>query len=300
MTGSRHVAVLITAPARGQLTAQLVSAVREALPDAGPSAWLAVDEAAEIAFNCTPDLRKPIAAGLATMLASYPVDVAVVPAASRRKRLLVADMDSTIIGQECIDELADLAGVGGEVAAITERSMQGEIDFVQSLTERVALLAGLPGSALEEVARSRITLNPGAKALAATMRRHGATTAIVSGGFTVFTEHVRQLAGFDRAYANTLEIGGGRLTGRLVPPILDQQAKREIFGGLARELGLDPPETLALGDGANDLGMISAAGLGVAFRGKPILRQMAGAGIEHGDLTAVLYLQGYRAGEITS
>lgn len=299
MSAQRHVAVLIAAPGSGVLTEGLVSRARDALPDPGPRRWLCKGEAAEVAFSCAPDERKSIVARLASMLDQRPVDVAVVPFINRRKRLLVADMDSTIIAQECIDELADLAGLRRQVSEITERSMRGEIDFAQSIAERVALLAGLPELALEAVARSRITLNPGARALVATMRKHGATTAIVSGGFSYFTEHVRQLAGFDREHSNRLEIADGRLTGRLVPPILDQDAKQRTLTGLARELGLDLAETLAVGDGANDLGMIRTAGLGVAFRGKPILRQDAAAEITYGDLTAVLHLQGYQASEIT-
>jgi phosphoserine phosphatase len=256
--------------------------------------------AAEITFTCAPSERRKIRASIASRLTARAIDVAVMSATGRRKRLLVADMDSTIIGQECIDELAELAGVRAEVSAITERSMQGEIDFVQSITERVSLLEGLPESALGEVARSRITLNPGARALTATMRRHGASTAIISGGFSVFTEHVRQLAGFERAFANVLDVSGGRLTGRLVPPVLDHGAKQRTLVRLAAELGLALEDTLAVGDGANDVDMIRAAGLGVAYRGKPVVRAAADAEVMHGDLTALLYLQGYTSAEISA
>ena len=177
--------------------------------------------------------------------------------------------------------------------------MRGEIDFVQSLTERVGLLKGLPEAKLAEVAQTRISLNPGARALTATLRRHGALTVIISGGFSVFTNRVRALAGFDRDHCNRLEVVDGRLTGRLVHPILDQEAKRRTLVGLAAELGLDLSETIAVGDGANDIDMIRAAGLGVAFRGKSRLRAAADAEISHGDLTALLYLQGFHASKIS-
>ena len=231
-------------------------------------------------------------------MGSAPIDVAITSAVNRRKRLLVADMDSTIIGQECIDELAALAGVAAEVAAITEQAMRGALDFEQSLEARVRLLAGLSQSALTEVIDKRLSLNPGAEALAATMRRHGALSAIVSGGFSAFTTHIRQRAGFDRDYSNHLEIEDGRLTGRLIRPILGREAKRQTLTSLTAELGLSLADTLAVGDGANDIDMIRAAGLGVAYRGKPALGYVANARIEHGDLTALLYLQGFHAEEI--
>jgi phosphoserine phosphatase len=299
MPRAPHVAVLIAAPSSGALTADIGSDVRQVLVGASPCRWLADEEAAEIAFACDPIDRQAIDSEIRKTLAPWPIDAAVLPAADRRKRLLVADMDSTIIAQECIDELADVVGLRQEVSAITERSMRGEIDFGQSLTERVRLLRGLPETALLEVARTRITLNSGARLLTGTMRRHGAQTAIVSGGFSVFTGHVRRIAGFDRDHFNRLETADGRLTGRLIPPILDQVAKQRTFEALLTEMGLEPAETLAVGDGANDIAMIRAAGLGVAFRAKPALRAAADAVIEHGDLTALLYLQGYRAREFS-
>jgi phosphoserine phosphatase len=294
-----HVAVLIVAPASRALTAEAVSRAATLLSDAGMPQWLATGEAAEITFVCDPADRASTAARIRRALAPWPIDAAVVPAAGRRKRLLVADMDSTIIAEECIDELAEIVGLRQEISAITERAMRGEIDFVQSITERVRLLQGLPEAALMEVVRTRITLNPGARTLTGTMRRFGARTAIISGGFSYFTGHVRQLAGFDEDHCNRLEIAGGRLTGRLVPPILDHDAKRRTLDAVSARMSLDPAETLAVGDGANDVDMIRAAGLGVAFRAKPVLREAAGAEIEHGDLTSLLYLQGYRASEFT-
>lgn len=291
------VTVLLAPPGRAALTTGLLAQARSILPNAGPSRWLAPEAAVELAFTADPAEKRAILAELQRSLAPFPVDVAIVPAANRRKKLLVADMDSTLIAQECIDELADVMGLRKEISAITERSMNGEIDFVQSLSERVGLLEGLPETALHDVAQTRIALTPGAKTLAATMRRNGALTAIVSGGFTVFTGHVRGLAAFDRDYSNRLEVRDGRLTGKLVPPILDHDGKRHTLDALVAELGINMDETIAVGDGANDVQMIRAAGLGVAFRAKPVLREAADAEVAHGDLTALLYLQGYHAGE---
>ncbi|MEZ5773683.1 MAG: phosphoserine phosphatase SerB [Hyphomicrobiaceae bacterium] len=226
-------------------------------------------------------------------LAGRPVDLALVPAGNRRKRLLVADMDSTIIGQECIDEVGDVAGFGAEIAAITERSMRGEIDFEAALRNRVGLLKGLPVTALEQVMTERIRLNPGARTLVATMAGHGAVTALVSGGFTFFTERVARLAGFQINEANRLIETEGRLTGEVGEPVLDRDAKRRSLVRIASAHGLPLGLAIAVGDGANDRAMIEAAGLGVAYRAKPVLRAVADVAIEHADLTALLYLQGY-------
>lgn len=298
MTPEPMVAVLIGPPSRRQLTARLVTAVSRLLPDSADWRWLSPGEAAEVAFNAPIDAREGLTEKLRELTGGAPIDTAVTSAVNRRKRLLVADMDSTLIGQECIDELAALAGVAAEVAAITEQAMRGALDFEQSLEARVRLLAGLTRSALTEVIDKRLSLNPGAEALAATMRRHGALTAIVSGGFSAFTAHIRQLAGFDRDYSNRLELEGGRLTGRLIPPILGREAKRQTLTSLTAELGVSLADTLAVGDGANDIDMIRAAGLGVAYRAKPALARVADARIVHGDLTALLYLQGFHAEEI--
>lgn len=225
-------------------------------------------------------------------LAGEAVDANAVPAQDRLKRLLIADMDSTIIGVECIDEIADLAGVRAEVAAITEAAMRGELDFEGSLTARVALLAGLEAALLERVFAERVRLNPGAATLVRTMAALGAVTALVSGGFTFFSERVGKAAGFARQSANVLEIADGRLTGRVVPPILGRQAKAERLEALCAEAGHTAALALAVGDGANDLAMVRAAGLGVAYRAKPALASAADARIDHADLTALLHLQG--------
>ena len=223
---------------------------------------------------------------------SYPTtDVAVLPAATRRKDVLVCDMDSTLIGQECIDELADYAGVRKQVSAVTERAMRGEIGFEDALRERVATLEGLPESALEECYRTRITLNAGARTLARTMRASGAVTVVVSGGFTFFAERVAEACGFEFAHANVLEVKDGKLTGRVVEPILGRQAKLDA---LLRYTDGDPSRACVIGDGANDLAMIQAAGMGIAFRAKPVVAEAARFRIDHTDLATALLLQGYR------
>lgn len=229
---------------------------------------------------------------LGPALGAAPVDVIVQPAAHRRRRLLIADMDSTIIGQECIDELADLGGVKTQISAITEKAMRGEIDFEKALVERVAMLKGLPESALDETFRRRITLNPGAKTLVGTMNKMGAATVLVSGGFTFFVERVARLAGFQFFQANELVIKGGKLTGDVARPILGRGAKQTAVRRYAAQIDLQLDETLAVGDGANDIEMISTAGLGVAYRAKPALAAVADAAIAHADLTALLYAQG--------
>jgi phosphoserine phosphatase len=222
------------------------------------------------------------------------VDVVVQPAAARQKRLLVADMDSTIIGQECLDELADFAGLKEKVAAITERAMRGEIEFEPALRERVGLLAGLPADTVDKVLAERITLNPGARTLVWTMRANGATAILVSGGFTAFTEKIAAVAGFNENHANELQIAGGKLTGKVTEPILGRSAKLATLEDAIIRLGLQAEATMAVGDGANDLGMIRRAGLGIAYHAKPKVAEAAAARIDHGDLTALLYAQGYK------
>jgi phosphoserine phosphatase len=281
-----HVVVLTAAPASG-LPDALIAEAAAALEDAGRPRRLSPD-AAEI----------PV--GRPQALAIDGVDANCLPAANRRKRLLIADMDSTVIPVECIDEVADFAGVREPVAAITERAMRGELVFEEALRARVALIEGLPETALAEVYDQRITLDPGARALVRTMRAHGATTALVSGGFTFFTQRVAAAAGFDRHQANRLLAAGGRLTGRVAEPVLGRAAKLGALTRLVAELGISPEDVLAVGDGANDLGMIEAAGLGVAFRAKPIVAERARASIRHGDLTALLYLQGYSSDEFVT
>jgi phosphoserine phosphatase len=247
--------------------------------------------AAEIVFSGAAEPQST-SERIRAALGRTPIDVVVQPAEKRRKRLLIADMDSTIIGQECIDELADYAGKKKEVAAITERAMRGELDFERALIERVAMLDGLPEQLLQETFETRISLNPGAKTLVATMKKMGAMTALVSGGFTFFTARVAAAAGFDTHQANTLLTEGGALSGDVARPILGRAAKEEALLRLARENKIPLDETLAIGDGANDLSMLSRAGLGVAFRAKPTVAAAAAARIDYGDLTALLFLQG--------
>jgi phosphoserine phosphatase len=226
------------------------------------------------------------------------VDVVVQPAGGRRKKLLLTDMDSTMIGQECIDELADYVGVKPQVAAITERAMRGEIDFAPALRARVALLKGLPATVVDEVIKDRIRLTPGARTLVATMRGNGAYACLVTGGFTLFTERIAAMLGFDESRANRLALDAdGRLTGEVCEPIFGREAKLSTLRELTERFRLRPDETLVAGDGANDIAMIEAAGLGVAYHAKPKVAAAAAASIQHGDLTALLYAQGYRCQE---
>jgi phosphoserine phosphatase len=295
------VLTLIASPAKAPLPRAAVDAVRRALEAAGcrPGAvdWLAEAEACDIA------LEGEAGEGLAAVrlaLGGLPVDAAMLPAADRRKRLLVADMDSTLIGQECIDELAAAAGLGPEIAAITERAMRGEVAFEPALRQRVGLLAGVPLATVEEVLAERVSLTPGSCALVATMRAHGAHTLLVSGGFTLFAEPVAARLGIDEVRANALLHEGGRLTGRVAEPVLGRDAKEAALEELLARLGLSPQDALAVGDGANDAGMLRLAGLGVAFHAKPTLKEVADAIVDHADLTALLYLQGYRRDELVS
>ena len=227
-------------------------------------------------------------------LAELPIDVCVQPWEGRRKRLFVADMDSTIIGCECLDELADFAGVKAQVSAITERAMRGEIAFEGALRERVAMLKGLPITALQQAYDERVRLNPGARTLVRTMAVNGARCVLVSGGFTFFTSRVAVAAGFHANRANTLIEAGGALVGKVGEPILGREAKLTALLEESRAIGVDPAAAIAIGDGANDLAMIEVAGLGVAYRAKPVVAAEADCAVDHADLTAVLYFQGYR------
>ncbi|MBX9745941.1 MAG: phosphoserine phosphatase SerB [Hyphomonadaceae bacterium] len=242
------------------------------------------------------ELRQEAAAAVAEM----PVDWALVPVEGRRKKLLVADMDSTIINAECLDELADFAGLKAEIAAITERAMRGELEFEPALRERVGKLKGLALSALQKTYDERVRLNPGAATLVKTMAAHGARCMLVSGGFTFFTSRVAEAAGFHAHRANVLLDDGAALTGAVQEPILGRAAKLEALQSEARELGVSAADALAIGDGANDLDMIKAAGLGVAFRAKPIVSAEADAKIDHVNLEAALFFQGYRRGEFVT
>lgn len=277
----------------------VVTAARKALAAAGArtgdAVWLAAGRACDIPFDLTSPLEASVAARDA--LAGQPFDLVAQPVDGRRKKLLVADMESTIIDNEMIDELAVELGLHDRIADLTARTMRGELDFAESLIERVRLLEGLDAGALEKL-RANIRVNPGAAELVATMRANGAYCALVSGGFTVYSEYVRELVGFDHDQANQLEIVDGKLTGRVVKPILDRQAKQACLLRLVKDLAILPGLAVAVGDGANDLAMVLAAGLGVAYHGKPILAETAAMRIDHGDLTALLYAQGYREDEI--
>jgi phosphoserine phosphatase len=292
-----HVLTLIAPP--GGLPAALTTRLRAALlglgANLGPLDWLAPEEAADLPFdNLAPDQA---VAAARVALEDAAVDAIAQPAEGRRKRLLVADMDSTIVTSETLDELAAYAGLKEKIAAITRRSMNGELDFRQALIERVAMLEGLSTEALEAT-WERTEVMPGAAALVATMRAHGAYCCLASGGFTFFTGRVAVRLGFDLHVSNTLLHEEGRLTGRVAEPIFDRDAKLVTLKRLAAEQGLALAETIAVGDGANDLDMIRAAGLGVAYRAKPVVAEVARARVDHGDLTALLYAQGYRAAEI--
>ncbi len=230
----------------------------------------------------------------------FPLDVCVQPWEGRRKRLLVADMDSTIIGCECLDEIADFAGVKARVAAITERAMRGELEFEAALRERVAMIRGVPVADLQRCFDERVRLNPGARTLVRTMAANGARCVLVSGGFTFFTARVAELAGFHAARANWLKVEDEALTGEVGEPILGREAKLQTLMEETAALGAGPEAALAIGDGANDLAMIEAAGLGVAYRAKPLVAERAAARVDRGDLTAVLHFQGYREDEFVT
>jgi phosphoserine phosphatase len=291
-----HAIVLTGAPGASAIDDATLAALRDAFP--GPVAqeqWLSPGDA----WQAVAPAGEPVVvrATAAAALARNPIDVNIVAVdAFRRKRLLVADMESTIIEQECLDELAGFAGVQEQISGITARAMRGELDFEAALNARVGLLKGLDADLLQRV-YDRVTLMPGAETLVHTMRSHGATCALVSGGFTFFTQRIAARLGFDLHRANTIDLADGALAGTVASPILGREAKLQALQELTKTGGLQPSETLAVGDGANDLAMIEAAGLGVAFRAKPILAQRAAASIVHGDLTALLYLQGYRREE---
>lgn len=255
----------------------------------GDARWLDPGVAAEFAVPAMPENRWQVWEDMQ----SLKVDLVVQPTEGRRKRLLLADMDSTMIQQECIDELADEAGVGAYVAGITARAMNGELDFEAALKERVGLLKGLPEAVIERVYRDRITFMPGGRDLIATMKANGGHAALVSGGFTAFTARVAEALGFDENRANTLHAEHGKLTGTVAEPILGKQAKLDALEQISARLGLDMGETMAVGDGANDLAMLNRAGAGVALHAKPSVAAQCDIRVNHGDLTALLFIQGY-------
>ncbi len=289
------IATLVCNPATPVLDAALLATV-EAELHAKPDI-LCQGVAADFLL---PDSTEPVRADkrLREILADLPVDFAIHDPKTRRKKALIADMDSTMIGQECIDELADMAGFREQVSAITARAMNGEIAFEPALRERVALLKGLPVSVIDDVIATRITLTSGGRELVATMKANGGYCALVSGGFTRFTAPVSATIGFDENRANILSESGDVLDGNVLDPILGKQAKVDALLAIAARLGITPNDFIAVGDGANDLGMLQLAGAGVALHAKPVVAQQARFRIDHGDLTALLYLQGYRDREI--
>ncbi|MGH6765828.1 MAG: phosphoserine phosphatase SerB [Bradyrhizobium sp.] len=290
------VATLICHPANPALDSTIVDGARAVLPSPGTAQWLFDEVAVDIPFIGSDDIRA-VERRLREARGDLPIDIVVQPQAIRRKKLFLADMDSTMIGQECVDELADFAGIKARVAGITERAMRGEIAFEPALRERVALLKGLAVGVVDEVLKTRITPTPGGRELVATMRAHGAYTCLISGGFTLFTNAVAASIGFQENRANELGVEDGKLTGEVAEPILGRAAKLATLIELREAFDLDNLDTLVVGDGANDLGMIEQAGLGVAYHAKPAVAAAAAVRIDYGDLTALLYAQGDRREE---
>ena len=297
-----HVLTLVAPPSGAPvLTADLARDLATHLPDVGEPVWLDPGYAVDIPFVASREIDdRRLANSLRIDLGDTPVDLFIQPSAFRRKRLFLADMDSTMIGQECIDELADFVGKKAEVAEITERTMRGELVFETSLRARVALLAGLDAGVVERVLSERIKLTPGGATLVRTMKANGAYAALVSGGFTLFTNPVADMIGFDENRANTLLIENGKFSGKVAEPILGREAKFESLVDLRAARWLVKEETMAVGDGANDLAMIKEAGLGVAYHAKPAVAAAAMARVDHGDLTALLFAQGYRRSEFVA
>ena len=293
------VATLICNPNNPALDSTVVDGARAILRNTGSARWLWDEVAADIPFESdepVPAIVQRLQAGREDL----PIDVVVQPQIDRRKKLFLADMDSTMIGQECIDELADFAGLKAHVAAITERAMRGEIAFEPALRERVALLKGLPVNVVDEVLAKRITPTPGGRELVMTMRANGAWTCLISGGFTLFTNAVAATIGFQENRANTLDVADGKFAGTVTEPIVGRETKLATLVELREAFDLDNLDTLVVGDGANDLGMIQQAGLGVAYHAKPAVAAAAAARIDYGDLTALLYAQGYHRDEFAS
>jgi phosphoserine phosphatase len=292
------VATLIANPSNPVLVSALGEKAANAVEASGLY-WLADGIACDIALRDGTDAQTA-RASLEAALDGAPVDIVIQNQDDRRKKILIADMDSTMIGQECIDELAAEVGLKDKVSAITARAMNGEIEFEPALRERVALLKGLPVSVVDEVIAKRITLTPGGLELIATMKAKGHYTALVSGGFTVFTTKIGATLGFDENRANILGQQNGELDGTVAEPILGKQAKVDALNDIARKLGISPDDAIAVGDGANDLGMLHLAGSGVALHAKPAVAAEAQIRIDHGDLTALLYIQGYRKADFVT
>jgi len=290
-----YIATLLTNPASPSLEAATVENLRNAW-GGGDAQWLATGEAAEFALAEMPNNAEDVWAALQ----ADSIDLVIQPRDGRRKKMLLADMDSTMIQQECIDELAAEAGVGERVAEITAKAMNGELDFEGAIDERVGLLKDLPEAIIDQVLQTRICYMPGGKALVQTMKANKGYAALVSGGFTAFTEKVAKELGFDENRANTLEIANGMLTGRVVRPILGREAKLDALNEITAGLGIHTSEVMAVGDGMNDLLMLQNAGTGVALHGKPALQAECKVRINHGDLTALLYIQGYAKSEFAA
>ncbi len=295
------VLTLIADPARRKLCAETVETASAALRAAGatlaPADWLAPEEACDLPFA---ELAPPAAErAVRDALGALPLDLAAQPVAGRRKGLLIADMESTIIGEEMLDELAEAVGLRAEIAEVTARAMAGELNFEEALRARVAKLAGLPLTTVEQAAE-RMTFNPGARVLVRTLEAAGVRCALVSGGFTLFAEPVAEACGFSSVQANLLEIEAGALTGRVREPILGREAKLAALQAHCARLGIAPEAACAVGDGANDLAMLNAAGLGVAYRGKPKVRAAARFALDVADLTGLLFYQGYRRADFAA
>lgn len=298
MSSRLHAATLISNPAKPALATADLTRAANVLAQAQAPVWLHEGVAADILFTNTNEAPAAIAERVRTALQGAPLDVIVQRTENRRKKLFLADMDSTMIAQECIDELADFVGLKEKVSVITERAMRGELPFEPALRERVALLKGLPVSIIGKIISERISLMPGGRALVQTMRAHGAYTCLVSGGFTLFTAVIAEKIGFHENRANILLTADGQLSGLVQEPILGKQAKLDTLHDLRRQWNIRAEDTMAVGDGANDLAMLGDAGLGVAFYAKPAVAAAAHARIDHGDLTALLYAQGYRRDDI--
>jgi phosphoserine phosphatase len=293
------VATLICNPNNPALDSTVVDGARAILRNTGSARWLWDEVAVDIPFESDEPVPATVQR-LRDARGDLPIDIVVQPQIDRRKKLFLADMDSTMIGQECIDELADFAGLKAHVSAITERAMRGEIAFEPALRERVALLKGLPVTVVDEVLAKRITPTPGGRELVMTMRANGAWTCLISGGFTLFTNAVAAMIGFQENRANTLDVADGKFAGTVAEPIVGRETKLATLVELREAFDLDNLDTLVVGDGANDLGMIQQAGLGVAYHAKPAVAAAAAARIDYGDLTALLYAQGYHRDEFAS
>lgn len=290
-----YIATVLTSPQKPILEASLVENLRDAW-GGGSAHWLALGEAAEFSLRRLPENRWSVWEELQKL----GIDLIIQEAEGRKKAMLLADMDSTMIEQECIDELADVAGVGDHVKAITARAMNGELDFEGALTERVGLLAGLDETVIAKVIETRITFMPGGKTLLATMKANGAYAALVSGGFTAFTGFVAKTLGFDENRANQLLVEDGKLNGKVGRPILGRDAKVQALDEISSRLHIGPEQVIAVGDGANDLGMLGRAGAGVALHAKPSVAAECDIRINHGDLTALLYIQGFAKSEFVA